>query len=515
MFLIVTAGLGAAAAVGVVAGLGFGPHALGLFALAVAMALLATSNRALGVIDYVIVLSVCGFIVINRGWSYIGLSAGGLPLFIGEATLLAGLFTTLAKWPEKPRPWTLTAAAWLVPYFLLGAYHMLSDVRTAGLEAVRNFSIVYYVALVPAGYFVAVHARRRGRLLHLLGITLVIQLFYSALYPWRGWVLSFTPHSPEGTPYLGNHASCYTFNVMAIAFVYLLGKPVLGLNRNTRAALAVFGALVLAAVQSRAGFVAAMVAVTAVVALGRRRLARSITAAIIASAVVLTTLSLVGTPVKGERGSLSVGNIAFIVQSIFFKSDADDMVDFDLPEGDEETARGMVGTRDWRVTQWKRIIADTMATTAGTLTGRGFSEVFVPANARGEHTIRHPHNVFVSVFARTGLFGLASFALFYLTLVYQLVRAVRRRPPEAEPARDLLLFLVVFAVVVPTVGFFSPLHNSPHFGVPLHFLGGVACAVIELDRRGMLTAPGSTQPSPPQTGTAQGVPTDAQRPRSR
>jgi O-antigen ligase len=495
---LITTGLGVCVGVGALAAYGFGLHAMALFVGVFGLIFLRVTGRSVSTLDYLILLAMCGYVVLNRGFAYVGLKMGGLPLYVGEFVLAMGLLSVMFKLHERPKPKRMTIAVWLAPFVLIGAGHLIGDYQRAGLQAVRNFSLVYSAAIIPCGYYFSLDPARRERAMRLIGVALILALAYNTLYPWRAAVTAWSFKFPDGVPLFGNHASSYLIVIGAILYGFLLGPAYFGWRRVLPAAVAIWGIVDLALIQSRSGFLSALAVLVVLLILGRKRLGRALLTVLCLMAVGFGVLAATGITLRGERGDVSLKTIGYIVDSSFRDKDARRVTGREGGlEIDRKRARGMAGSRQMRTRWWRQIIDDTTATTQGTLVGKGFAHVLVKDKLGGGFIVRHSHNVYVSVFARVGLIGLMSFAIFLLGLLYLLVRAAWRRKKQQDETRDLFLFFALFFVAVIVTGMFSPLFESPHFSLPLFFLSGFAIGLVDLDKRGMLGDAEPVEPAEP------------------
>ena len=479
---ILVAGLGMCAGAGVLAGLGYGLHALGVV-VAIALFLLVRQARpGLGVLDSFLVLNVCGLLVLNRGWSYLGVQVGPLPLYVGELVIAVAILATLGRLGERPRPHRATLMWLLVPYSVIGVAHMVFDAQV-GLESFRNFSLVYYAILVPAGFYLAMSARRRRATVRLVGGALLVQMLYNTTYPWRVITSKLGPTFASGVPLIGNHASSYLAGVMAIAFCVLLGGPVFGWRRGMRLATAAFGVFVLAIVQARGGFLSLASLFLLLLIYGPRGSLRGALAILVVFMLGLGVLEVSGLQIRGERTTVGLDNLVTIARSIVPDSSARNPAD---PEFDRDVAQGMSGTAKMRLGWWKKAVRDTFVTPQTALFGAGFAHVLVPVKLNERMMVRHPHNIYVSFLARTGLVGAITFTLFLVFLLAQLLS--RTRAATDPVLRNLFLFFGASVLAVMVTGLVSPVYETPYQATVHFFLHGFALGLVDLDRRGLLEA---------------------------
>src|SRR5437870_1751378 len=146
----VGAGLLLCAAVGLVAASPIGPASVA--ALVGLIAAIAVWRYARAPIAAVATLGVWGgYILFSRDFASLGVSAGGLPLYIGELLLLVAVPWAITR-PELrgvlKHPFFLALSAWMV----FCAVRLLAGGLEYGIDALRDSAIWYYGAFAFIGY---------------------------------------------------------------------------------------------------------------------------------------------------------------------------------------------------------------------------------------------------------------------------------------------------------------------------------------------------------------------------
>jgi len=483
--VIIGVGVVVCVVLGLLAAMGYGVLLLVAIVGGAGLLLVQKQGPNLSLLDTTIVIIVAGYIVLNRGWSYVGIPLGPVPLYLGEITIVLGGISLLTKLSERPKPVRRTAAVWLIPMVIVGGVHMAWDVSQSGLEAIRNFSLVYTIALIPCGYYMVLNRSRARRVLQLVGAALLVQVVYTSLYPWRLSSMAWSFKISEGVSLFGNHATGYLFVITGVFFAFLVAPRLFRWDPIWTRLLVLWGIVVLFMVQSRGGFLAGFLCMIVLIAVGRRYFARRALGTFAALAVVFVTLSSVGLQLKGDRSMVSVDTFTTIVRSIVDGTLEDEVSHHaDLAPMSRAKVRGMTGSRNLRLKWWKRLIDENLETVPTAIFGRGFAHVLITDDLGTGFMVRHPHNVYVTVFARLGMVGSVSFIAYLLVLFVQFVRAAKLTSSADSAHRDLLLFFGMFLVASLATGMFSPLYESPHFAVPLYFLFGVGSGLLDLHRRG-------------------------------
>ncbi len=507
-FIVLVFGASVCAVIGGLAGSGYAAYLLTVVLATATIGGIAFALKRLAVIDYFVLLGICGYIVLNRGFAYIGFGSVGVPIYIGEVLVVVAAWSIQRRMREdhtRPFPAPMW---WMIVCALIGTAHLLGDVATVGVEAIRNFSVLYYAIFFPFGYYLALDAGRRRRTYAILGIAFFLELIHASTYAIRHTIAPWITFGNEDVPLLGNHGASYIMSVGALFFLALSGKSALGWRPLTRAAVALWGIVAVALYESRSGLMSLLTATVALLIIRRARAMRLVSALVISFIALISFLDLINVRMKSDRGDLTLSGLLYYMRSVVV-DDAPNRVSGQEEgfEVDRQMAQGLAGTRKGRINWWEDIITRTLSEPGSATYGRGFSEILVPVKLAGGFYIRYPHNVYVTVLARVGLVGLACFIAFHLHVIGGLIGRIRRRPAEELGVRDDLLVWALFLISVMVGASFAVVHESPFLAAPLYFFNGFAWALVDLDRRGLLdVAPAVVAPVRVET-VPRGVPT--------
>jgi O-antigen ligase len=238
------------------------------------------------------------------------------------------------------------------------------------------------------------------------------------------------------------------------------------------------GAFLVVASFNRGGLLSIVAAMAVVVAFGRRAVrgrvvrAGAVALSLGAGLLVLDAAGLVpAISPPGERRALSVGQLAQNLASVVGGGGKKDELE---------------GSRAWRLEWWGRIVRYTVH---GPYfwTGKGFGVNLATDDGfqvDAEEHLRSPHNGHLSILARSGVPGLALWALLQAAVAGQLVWAhlqARRRGDEG-PARLTHWLLAYWAASVVDLTFDVYL-EGPQGGIWFWSTVGAAVAAAEEQRR--------------------------------
>lgn len=393
-------------------------------------------------------LVVAYLLATSRWGSYLGAP----PLFATDVlvTLAAFHLLTSSALSARVRPPGATPGVLLVLVAFIFSRALLSP----SLSLVTLRDAVPYAYVVVALLVLKAPGGRRTE-------QRTADLAHAALVVHAMWVAfgAFEPTLLAELPRLGGGATAM-FEIRSDHDGFLLGlgagifaqRALLGRRRTCNGILTCLSIALLLTLQSRAGLVAALVAVVVIVGVTLRHhpAATSRPLALLAAPVlVLGAALLLPQTAVGERLGLA---------------------------GDASAASG-VGTANARFQAWERVLDYTTESSARTLAGVGFGPDFLDASGARPYLegsvyvgVRSPHNFLIGTFARTGLIGVALVGTMLLLAVrHSLLLASRRRSPSNElhvmAAGYILATLVTSGVGV--------ILETPFAAVPFYFFLGV------------------------------------------
>lgn len=388
-------------------------------ALVLAAAVAGISQRLIGArVDALLAGAVMvGLLIGNRGFAQVSLP--NLPLLPAEAALGLGVFVVLwtaARRQRLPLRTDFLNFA-LLSWIALSAVRLPFDVRGHGLVAVRDFALVYYALFFFLAQQWHEHLPSRRWLRRcLLGGLAVAPWAFEAFKRWPEAIVSLA-------------------QVRGIPLIYIKG--------DTAAALMAGGAAWCACraeQRGRFGFaLLAMILLTAVVLSNSR-------AALVALVVILGWLWVARAwrLLRAAAGLALAGGLIMLAAAVFSRQP---WPETELYRTYERIASitDFTGTRsyrssvlqdkgdnnDFRLTWWAIVARQTWNENKWLGVGFGrelsdeFTRVYYP-ELEEAFTARSPHNVLLSIFARSGLVGLGGFLAVLLAFARATWRAARQ-----------------------------------------------------------------------------------------
>jgi hypothetical protein len=411
---------------------------------------------------------LAGYLLFDRAFAYLHLP--GTPLYVGEMVLVVGVLGALTatgylRIAVRNEP-VLTL---LAVFFLWGLIRFLPGLHAYGINAVRDFALVYYCLFA---FFTAAALARSPDILE----RLVTQLgrFVPWLLIWLPIGLTLTAQHVPNVPFTTVSVLYHKPGNAAIAALIALGSMWLfpnGRSARSRAAWSIVALVVIAlsGTQNRGGLLAALAGVTVGLAFFQDRLRLIVRAvAVMALGLSLASLFSLHTPSAGGQGrAFSASQLFANVASI----------------GGAQESGNLGGTVNGREELWSQVL--NKQTSDGRLVhGYGFGPnlAFLAGGlaASGDPTdpLRSPHNSHLDILARMGLVGFSLWIVLWLGWYTRLVRGCRRLAERGLHARRhvaVLCLMVTTAILVSS--FFDPQLEGAQVAALLWTAFGIGVAV--------------------------------------
>jgi hypothetical protein len=154
-----------------------------------------------------------------------------------------------------------------------------------------------------------------------------------------------------------------------------------------------------------------------------------------------------------------------------------------LLEGYAVSSDPNVDTAAWRVAWWRALLSETLSRTDTTVIGAGFgTDLTGPLQAQfgvqideTGRPVRSPHNILVTLFARTGLVGLGLWLVMQWTWFVKVLQAIGRgRRAGLDDGADLLRWLFGYALLIVISATLGVVLEGPYGAIPYFLLLGMS-----------------------------------------
>ena len=400
--------------------------------------------------------------IIGKGPTYLGCP----PIYWGEVVLVVSLLWVIGHQGTlglRSRHGRLLSFL-ILAYMLLGAVLATKSVGAWGLDAARDAAICYYAAF----YFVGLNVARRQALGARVWKTLC--LFWVLALVWEsanllsgGWLAELGPEIPGRTTNLLSHSGNEVMQHMGLGAVIVLFLRPPDRYRHWRKVFVFVALLGLA-----------------LLALSHLRGAKG---GLLLGAVVVLALGLAkGRPIRFSTRMFwvgAVGGTALLAGSLVTSDLAEAM---HLRRFAEANPFSPQGTAYWRMLWWEELAAEVMRRNPAF--GLGFGEslgVYNPyllGNEQEAWPVRSPHNINMTVFARTGIVGgslwAAMLAIGFGGLFRRVWRGGVRGHAYSPERREELVFWLLMLIATWGNSSVGVLMEGPVLGVWFWFALGFA-----------------------------------------
>lgn len=471
-------GLALCLASGALAATGIGQLLVAL-AAAVSAAFVVRIRWSISIIVQSVLFVMAGYILLNRNFAELHVTVGGLPFYVGELLLVVGLPWAITHWPRHLTRTHTVFFAMLGLWLAYATARLLSSDLSSGLNAIRDFAIAYYAVFAIIGYAVWPMMPRKVWIAFfaLVFIALIPVAAVTALQGPFGLPI---PGEDPVAPTKADRADVMAVGLLAAATFFLLA---LRTARFTLARLILSSAALtlLLPLEVRAATIGA-VAVLGIFAVQHRW--RTLLSLIGLPVVAFALISLAGVQFRGRSSDGSPEALIgrqFSTFSILAGGQAVDAA----ASGDYWTQDTAVDTVAWRLAWWNALSNDVGSTLQGALFGVGFGSdltgpLGLPVDNSVSRPLRSPHNFLLTLFARTGLVGLALWVGFVLAWLHPMLAAIRSAAHDGNQRdADWLLWFLAYPVALLIAALFGVVLEGPFGAMPFYLLLGMGLRASE------------------------------------
>lgn len=408
--------------------------------------------------ELVLLFLVAGTVAFDRTFSYLALEIRGVPLYVtelGMAILIVVILLRNALNGKIRSTKTLGLDYAILAYLALGSVNLLRTLSLYGVQAIKDFAIIYYALF----FFLVIEIvqtatqLRRVLLTFLGGAVMVLILGISKLAAGTGESLLYGL-----VRYLTGQSGMYL--VIAAIIVLCLQRF---LRSQAFVALALLACVIgIFLSQQRSVWIAFAVTVGLIVVLDAK-------GELVPRALIV-------------RAGVAIGLFVLLVFLLApFQNQTAQFVE-------SSTTRLIVGLQDpladptaaWRLAGWEEAINSFLS---NPILGTGFGEPFDWYSGRALVENR-PHNTYLTILIKTGLTGIVPFLFIVLSFYWYALRAFWRATDL--PHKAVLLTLIAAHVGLSVFGIFNLLLESPYLAI---FYWGIMGVLVAVEQRRLVFSP--------------------------
>lgn len=406
------------------------------------------------------------YLVLNVGFMYVRIPPVGPGIPIGELILVFSLLA-LNQLIVIPR---MSKEVWMFPIVVWWAYSLiraLYDIRVGGAWALRDASQEIESLYLIVGFWLVNRTIYLRYFFRWLPRLLVVIGLYSLIFPVAKTLQGYSPSVP------GMNASVRTllFQVVGTPSLALWSAAWLLMSRpgehgshiRMRHLAACFLVAYTAAFSQERTVYMQIIALAFLFLAVRRKVAFRWIMILILGAGLIAAVSVSGISIKGRVGHKI--SLDFIVHH------------FESSSGQGEAGEGTGGTAGsvaQRFGFWRHILIKMESSPSNMAFGLGFGIPLTNFNAAKDILVREPHNSYISVWARLGVFGISLWLLMQTLLLRNWWKSYRltRRMNWVEDQQNLFLLLIYWVLIL-VFAIAEPGLEMPFLAIPYYFFFGV------------------------------------------
>jgi O-Antigen ligase len=406
-----------------------------------------------------------GYVLFSRDFADLHVTTGPLPVYVGELLLLVTL------------PWALlridTRRVLGNPFFVaLGVWMAFCMARLAfggfeyGIDALRDSATWYYGLFTLVGY----------ALWRAVPVVVWTRFFTVVFIALIGISIVALNSDALSLQYRVPREDILAASLIASANFFLLA---LRTARYTalRLLLSSLSLALLIPLEVRSATVGVILLLGVFVLQRRWRLLFSM---VVIPAVAFGTLAVANVPLSGRVGGSTANELLERQLTLVTL-----LLDGRVVSNDPFLPRDATsGTALWRYNWWTALIDDALSSPEQALVGVGFgADIAWPLGidqSQFDRPLRSPHNVAMTLFARTGIVGLAMWLTMlgiWMRMVWRAMGAASRAGSIAEG--DYLLWMCAYVLMILAVALLGVVLEGPVGAVPFFLLLGMGARKAE------------------------------------
>ncbi len=408
---------------------------------------------------------LAGYAIGGRAFAYIGIP----PIFVGEITLLFGMVALLSS-PRWPRMFRTTQAMILLPFMLWGLLRTAPYVAEYQLDALRDAVLWGYS--IFALYIAAVLLADPSRLDRLLGWYDRFSRVFLCAIPFVWAITHFVGEAVPSWPWIDQHIVQIKEGdaLVQMAGIIAFWASGLGPTVNWRWITLLTFDVAICGVIDRGGLMSFLFALVVCVIMLPRSVAPWRVFTMIATALVI--LAVTGLNIEVPGGKDRAISFDQVIENVFSVTGG-------------SSAAGLDATKEWRLEWWKDI-ANYTVHGQYFWGGKGYGINLADDDGYqvGDRTLRSPHNVHMTILARSGVTGIALWAIVQLTWGFGIAwgHLTARRSGNMRWA-SLFLFLGCFWAAFLINASFDVFLEGPMGGIWFWNVYGIGIASLWMYKR--------------------------------
>lgn len=419
-------------------------------------------RRGLELWQALLLIPLTGYMLLNYGFENITIHLGPIPFIVSYGLMYICL--VLAFYQSRGSIALAIKEPTFICFLVLFGFtliHLVFDIPSLGLWAIRDATMTLDGMFLFLGLFWALQPKGLNILTKWLIGIFILNMFYCFTFPWSDAIHAWSPSSGVflEVPIFGQYHTTDIYLLLGAIFCLGAGAHFLRNKRWLVLPLVVLQLLGLAVTQARASYIALAACILILILLGESKKSFILLGTVSGALVVLVLLTgVAGLQLSGRIGPINIDFLKDHVRSI---------------TGEKVTPASSVDSRIEFAEEAMQHFH------SSPIFGVGFGQPIVSyIDEETGATVRIPHNSNLTVMVRLGLVGLMIWIAFNVSLIRQIVHALRRRSKYDTQVyawiQWILLFYVTFMIAALVEG---PL-ETPSSAIPFYFFMGLGLGLI-------------------------------------
>lgn len=412
--------------------------------------------------QWMLLIALSGYMVLNYGFENLAFHMGGLPFIVSYALMYGSLALAIFAHPTlMTKTFKEPAMLCLLVLITQTVVHLYFDLPHYGLWAIRDSTIFMDSLFLALGLLWAMKWNNLVVFMKWLVPVFIVNLVYSYTLPWGESLGAVSPKSGvfQPIPLLGNYRGNVVFLLIGALYCLVLARYVVRWQRWVLMLLAVAQIFGLAIEQSRSMYVGLVLSLIVLALAGKGKESLKLSLVLCLAMAPLLMLTVSGVELQGRVGTVNMDFLTEHMRSITGERDMPGMSNQARMEWFQQALQSFY-KHPW--------------------IGVGFGQPLLDVeDAKTGTAIRMPHNSSLTVLARVGVVGFVFWLFFLLYVAWTFWRGLRLRKHCDKQLADLILWLfLVFVAYLIEINV-EPGLEFPSGAVPFYFFVGLSLGLIQ------------------------------------
>ena len=358
----------------------------------------------------------------------------------------------------------------IILFIIFNFFKLLMSYSSYGIYAIRDSTYVFDLFFIVISFSIFHNYFDTSKILKVLNLIFYLTLIFIFMWFFKDFFQSFSIR--VGSPTGASADLFFNFSTIALlsiwfAFYNLILFPN---EKNHSKKYLLFFLLIAFSVVffQRRSIYLCLVAIFFISLFFNKRETLKVFIILMIGSLIIPLANLFGISFTGYLGEVS--SIFFFVEHFLSA----------LPgyKHNNEIFESTSGTANLRLDFWKYVIETQLSNIKFLFFGQDYGAPLVYFKATGGIPVREPHNMYLTVFARTGLFGLIIFILIHFRLlaiwIYSFKLSLKK---EKRKENQILIFLGIYLLFIYIIGLTDSVLVANYHSIVFNIFWGIVISI--------------------------------------